>query len=111
MTNSTDDRGMPELPDEVTVSRVRFDEGYLLTLFDGGDNPDPERVTAKYIRADLCTPAIADGVGVDPTHEELRLGRLIDRAIKAYYDDGDAEFMCNILEGKFSPSQAATDEG
>ncbi len=36
----------------------------------------------------------------EPTQEELRLGRIIERAIKAYYDDGDADFMVQILEGK-----------
>jgi len=43
------------MPDELTVSRIRFDNGYMLTLFDYGDNPDPERTVSKYHHERIVT--------------------------------------------------------
>jgi len=61
-----------------------------------------DRDAAKVL---ACLTASAPKEPEGPTQEELRLGKLIDRAVKAYYDDGDADFMCNILEGKFASPQ------
>lgn len=55
----TPDKPAGEMPDEVTVSRIRWEDGYILTLMDYGDCPDPARQTARYLRADKPDSAAA----------------------------------------------------